>query len=61
MIIDWILIQNPLKMIVIDVRLYIQRLASMMIRLAIDKSQNTGWQFHNRRYKLIFPISITLK
>jgi len=21
----------------------------------------TGWQFHNGRYKLIFPISITLK
>ena len=23
--------------------------------------RNTGWQFHNGRYKLIFPISITLK
>ena len=21
----------------------------------------TGWQFHNGRFKLIFPISITLK
>ena len=23
--------------------------------------QNTSWQFHNGRYKLIFPILITLK
>ena len=25
------------------------------------RNVSTGWQFHNGRFKLIFPISITLK
>ena len=27
----------------------------------LSRNDDTGWQFHNGRYKLIFPISITLK